>query len=978
MISLKQGKQFNSYQQKMKTPRTKKTEGFVTYEQETYVRPEYDGYVPALQNNRDNTTSTNVNDQKDLDELKQLQDKYNNLMTQYTTLQSNIKLSSTDNINRVSSNNIYLGQNIQFTDGKLCYVTYQGIAKPYPDDETYNNTAGNNGCPAPTSIIKLNIPWSSEYIEGATIPTTPSLIVGSNMVSGQSCGFEGTNVRASKLINTPINNYVGCYNDKSGTTNTNLVPVMNSSNKVNGYVSKSSSVYSGNNNYGPWAAFNQNPNDWWHSDVSSTTGYNSGTGVYEGSNKVNIVNVGTVKGEYLQINMPDVNTSSAQNVTVNQYSIAPRLDSSFYKTRSPNSWYVLGYTNNQWYQVDRQTNQTFTNGTPKVYNVSTPGSYSAYVLLVDKVGNNDQTTKRNSVQVAEWNLYINADTDDQRAMIYNTIGYTTFDNCQSYAADNGYTYFGLQDYRSDGTAICSVSNDIAKTKIYGDATTLKTLVPIWSSNTLGKNAKYAKLGSRGRLHITTENNSLVWQATEPNDCIVEYSVTEQTDAPGNDLSHYTNTSLDECQQKCTDNSKCYGISLNTDTSNECWLKSQFKNIKSTSNRNLYQKVQTKSKCKFFLILQDDGNVSIYEGNPDKYQTPAVWSTMTNGKQLEPNSDWEASKSSFGRNYIIGGETLSVDQWIGSTNGSLKLIMQQDGNLVLFTSKSKTGCSKIDNKMYGENNINAVYELSQTGNRSSLGKVAYIDTNSKLMEYPDSMLGYSNNYQMFENTDSTGNDLSTLITTDLNGCQINCNDNPDCAAFVYQGSSTTCWLKNRETYPKAQKQTNNGVTMGVRYPSLKSSTTCDNKINNVDTIQYDNYVKGDPMTSDTQCKTPIISPEYKSQYDSLSNELSKLGDEIVSKMEKINSQNANTTTNLKTSSDQFKKNLEKYRETTKYIKEQVNFGGNNIEGMKNLNMNDLNGMLTDSDLRVLQENYRYVLWSVLAVGALVVTLKMVKK
>lgn len=973
-MSLKQGKQFNYNQQKIKT--SKKMEGFVTYDQEIRTRPEYAGYVPVLQNMRNNSASTNTNNQKDLDELKTLQDKYNNLMSQYTTLQTNIQKSSTDNNNRVSPNNDYLGKNIKFTDGKICYVTFQGVAKPYQDNDILNNTAGKNGCPFSDKVVNLNIPWSSEYIEGSIIPTTPSLIVGSNMVSGQSCGYEGTNVQASKLVNNSVNTYIGCYNDRSTSVSTNLIPVMNSSNTMNGYVSKSSSVYLGNNNYGPWSAFNQNPKDWWHSEVSSSTGYNVSTGVYEGSNKINIVNVGTVKGEYLQINMPEVNTNSAQNATVNQYSIAPRLDSSFYKTRSPNSWYVLGYTNNQWYQVDRQTEQNFTNGTSKVYNVSTPGAYSAYILLVDKVGNSDQKSKRNSVQVAEWNLYTNSDADDQRAMIYNPIGYATFEECQEYASDNGYTYFGLQDYQPKGTAMCSVSNDIAKTKIYGDATIKRTIVPIWSSNTSGQNAIYAKLGTRGRLHITTDNNSLVWQSTEPNDCIVEYSVTEETNSTGNDLAHYTNTTLDECQQKCTDNSKCYGLSLNTETNNECWLKSQFKNIQSKSGRSLYQKIQSKSKCKFFLILEDNGNVSIYQGNPDKYEIPAVWSTMTAGKQLEANSEWEASKSSFGRNYMIGGETLSTDQWIGSTNGSLKLMMTKGGNLVLYTSQTKPGCSNINGQMYGEQWVNAVYELNQTGNRGTLGKVGYIDSNSNLMEYPDSMLGYTNDYQMFQNTDSTGNDIKTMITPDQTGCQTACNENSDCSAYVYQGSSQTCWLKNRDSYPRAEKQINNGLIMGVRQPSLKTSSTCSNKIFNVDTIQYDAYLKGNQMTTDAQCKQQIISDSDKATYDALSNDLVTLGDEIVSKMENIYSQNSNIKTELRTNSEQFKKDMDKYKEITKKIKEGLNFTGSNIEGMKTLN--DLNGMLSDADLRVLQENYRYVMWSILAVSAIIITIKLVKK
>ena len=48
-----------------------------------------------------------------------------------------------------------------------------------------------------------------------------------------------------------------------------------------------------------------------------------------------------------------------------------------------------------------------------------------------------------------------------------------------------------------------------------------------------------------------------------------------------------------------------------------------------------------------------------------------------------------------------------------------------------------------------------------------------------------------------------------------------------------------------------------------------------------------------------------------------------------------------------------------------------------EGMQNLDMSDINGMLADTDLRVLQENYSYVLWSVLAVGLLTITINVMK-
>jgi hypothetical protein len=384
------------------------------------------------------------------------------------------------------------------------------------------------------------------------------------------------------------------------------------------------------------------------------------------------------------------------------------------------------------------------------------------------------------------------------------------------------------------------------------------------------------------------------------------------------------------------------------------------------------------------MLQDDGNMSIYQGTPDNIIQPAVWSTMTNGKQLQANSDWEASKGSYGRNYIIGGEVLSINQWIGSTNGSTKLMMQQDGNLVLYTSESKSGCVKGQNdKTYGSTWVNAVYKLGSAGNVSSLGKIGYVDADSNLKEYPDSMLGFSNDYQIYQNTDSAGNDMTSLTTTDQNGCQTACNNNADCAAYVYQGSTSTCWLKNRSAYPKGKKQSNNTTILGVRTPQLKGSKTCSNEIVNVDTIQYDNYLKGTAMTMDTQCNQPIVSQEDMVKFDNIKSQLVTLGQDITSKMETLYNEDNKIYEKLNMNEKQFKKDLEKYRTLNIKIRKEFELqSNNNIEGMQNfkgsLNMNDINGMLSDSDLIVLQGNYSYIMWSILAVGLLTITVNTMKK
>jgi len=990
-ISLNQGKQFNNYQTKIKKSVIKNTskgkslrEGFVTHEQEIMVRPKDEGYTSVLKNQETINNLNKTTSQKDLDELSQLKAKYNDLIEQYTTIQKTIGDKSLETINRLSSSNPYRNKTIRINTGRNCYVTAQEVVKYISNQDIWNSTS------APKSYIDVELPWMDSYgTPGTIIPTNPPLISGTYVKMNQALGNEGKNVYTYKLIDNPTSEYIGCYNDNPPSTNINVVPVMNSSNNVNGFISGASSVYMGNNNsVGAWAAFDQNPGTIWHSEVSSATNYNDATGIYEGSNGVNIVNVGTVNGEFLQIDMPGVNTSSAQNITVNQYSLAPRLD--LITTRSPNSWYVIGWKDNQWTTVDRQQNQSFTSGTPKVYNISSPNGYSSYILLVDKVGNDDQKTSRYCVQVAEWNLFMNSDStmsDDKRAMIWNPsiIGYTTLEKCQEYAVDNGYQYFGLQDYKEDGTAACLVSNDLLKTQIYGDASKQTTIVPVWASNTSGMNSKTAKLRNTGRFVLVDESGNVNWQSTDkdPVNCAIQYSITEASDAAGNDLSHYKNVTLDYCQSECKNDNNCYGFSINTDNNNECWLKSQFKTIVSSNKRELYQKVKpNKQTCKFLLMLHDDGNLCLYQGTPDNIIYPSVWCTMTNGKQLEPNIDWEASKGTFGRNYIIGGEVLSTDQWIGSTNGSLKLIMQSDGNLVLYTSETKTGCIQKD-KTYGGPWVNAVYKLNARGNKDSLGKVAFIDSESVLKEYPVSMLEYTNDYQIYQNTDSLGNDITSMIVTDETQCQLSCNNNPDCAAYSYMPSTTTCWLKNKEAYPKSTKYPMNDRNLGVRKPGIKGSVNCSNEIVDINTIQYDNYVKGDGMTTETKCNESIVSQADRINFDNIKNQLETLGQDIASKMENLYNEDNKVYEKLNMNEDQFKKDLEKYKNINIKIRQEMNLqSNNNIEGMRNLtsfqNMNDINGMLSDTDLIVLHENYKYIMWSILAVGILTITINTMKK
>jgi hypothetical protein len=982
-ISLKQGKQFNIYQTKIKkniskpvsTKKRSTKEGFVGFsesiqEQEQIVRPSYDGYVPVLKNMQQSTKFTNNINQQDLDELKKLQTRYNELIQQYTDIQKKIGDSSLATINRLSSNNPYLGKNLLFTNGTIVYVTNQGIAKPYTSKEIFQNNVGKNGCPK--DLVKLDISWSSNYIKGETIPTNPSLIVGSNMTIGETCGNEGLNVYVNSLLpnDVPLS-YIGCYSASPNNDNMTFIgnkPSIVTVNLINGNfeqpnIANDTYKYINDNNTVPGWGFNavllNNSNAWGYPmpyprgnkccSIQKTSNIQQNIKLY--------VNY-TYTLTFYSCGRNCCNTPNEGNpINIDLYDQNMKFISNVYKFTPPiNKW--LNYSTN------------FTVPTSQIYGIH----------FIGQTNTLDRSSAIQGINISVGNY---------------SDGNYTYEDCKNSAIENGYQYFALQNVNTTTSkGYCAVSNSEPAITQYGISNVANKMVVLWSSNTAGQPGNTAILSSTGSLQVVDSNGKNVYSSpannANPNNYYGCYS-----DASSRAMNLYNNGAHkydnSQCQQIAIENEyKYYGLQNSTSGKNaQCALSVNLENsmkygkatncVKLTDgswsgggwSNAIYNALNPTSK--YFLILQNDGNMCIYRGTGPNDKQGAIWCSMTNGKQQSANQKMSSLNSKYGKNWISSDSTLASGDFVGSEDGNIALIMQPDGNLVLYTYVMDTNCLKINNseKIGGGEGANAVYNIGQVAIPKNMGLLGYIDSDSILREYPDSMLGFTNNYQILQNTDSQGNDITSLVTSEQNDCQSACNNNLDCAAYVYQGSSQTCWLKNSSAL---KKQSNNNVVLGVRQPGLKASSSCSNKISNIDTVRYDNYVKGSSMTKDTRCNDSVVSQSDKIAFDNIKSQLITLGKDIASNMENLYNQDNSIFEKLNTNAEQFKKDLENYKLTN--FKISQNLQTNNIEGMKN--MNDLNGMLNDTDLRVLQENYSYIMWSILAVGILTITINTMKK
>jgi hypothetical protein len=1005
-ISLNQGKQFQEYQEKIinksqnhkskNKKYNKKLEGF------KMPSPDIDDDDEDFYINKDiyekkdiRTKNFSKITQSDIDQYNQIGIKYDNLLNKNNELQTNMNNKGLASINRTSISNPYLNKNINLNNlnqGSLSklsisdsgyggYVTKMGYFKAYPDKATFDSVAGKNGCPK--DIIK-NV-TQNEY--------SSSLLQGQNMISKQSCGNEGQNIYVSKILDEDKSKYIGCYAD-------------NNPSKTMTYIgddptTKKTTVTIQNGNFsqpqlraGFYDRFNSSTAvpGWIFNafllNNSGTFGFprpypygNQCVCIRQSQSITQILYLETGFQYTLSFAAVGRNCCDGESnlINIQLYTTDNKLVSTIYNFQPPiNTWIIY--------------NAIFTVQKSQMYQLSFRGT--------------SQLDRSSAIQ----NISLNGD-----GSIGN--GSYTHNMCKIEAIENGYKFFALQNINTEtNKGYCAVSKDIISSTTYGKSYIISQTIPLWDSKTRGS-GNTASITDRASITVYNFNGVSIYNTPIDTKLFTGSYIGCYNDKTNNaamiNTSRGAFLSLAQCKKLAKDGEYSYYGSQNKDARNNglCVASNDLDNAKQYGIANnctpntlgemmgggLSNAIHSMDGTgKYFLILQDDGNMVVYKGTGPNDNQGTIWSSQTTGKQLKPNPNYKAEKGKYGKNWIASGSTLAAGDFIGSIDGSIYLIMQIDGNLVLYTSQNTENCQKMkDDNIGGGVNANALYELSEVGTPSNLGKIAYIDSDTKLKEYPSSLLEKSNDYVLINNFDSVGNDINQITSnSNANECIKACNANEECAGFVFEPKGKTCYLKNSNMYPASKRQyyQDSGLVMGVRKPQLKSTVnnSCGRDIVDISSIQYNNYIKGEQMTNTTICQNNIIEEEDKKNLTNLQNNLITVGKDITGQTNNLYSTDTNIGKILSTNSKNFKNNVNMYKSNDTKIKKELNLpvtlqSNSIVEGMtnfkvpnKNLNINDINSMLTDTDIRVLHENYSYIFWSILAVGTLTVTISKIQK
>ena len=470
--SLNQGDLFKNYQKKIKT----KTKTNDKYSKNMGSNNNDNNLMEGFDTNAhtNSITEQSQNLLKQTEEIKankkkvsELKTNYKSSLTQYDGLIETRTTQTQDYYDRIDPvKNPYLNQNICLSNGPCGYVTNHGVFKWYPADNnvTYNNTAGKNGCPS-TAYVKVDGEGDVNAI-GSMTTTTPPLLIGTPMVSGQSCGYEGNNIYVDKMLPPDI---VPKYLDVYGTRGNPNIKF------IGGAPPKPPRSFNGIQN-GTFREPNIGNNSYEY--INSATrvpgwefkGRDSGSRGTSGAVLINLSkawNYPIPYGHGNQAACIQGNSSIIQNlyIPVGTYTLT------FYAVKRPSSGS----------DIDVQLNDI------SIFAFTATKSWTKYsvpinITINDKYRIKFQGNSSTQTAIQDVQLDVGKITKTDTAL-----GKYTYDMCKESAMINGYQYFGLQDVNTEKSkGYCAVTNDYVSLTAKGQDRVVQASIILWESKTTGE------------------------------------------------------------------------------------------------------------------------------------------------------------------------------------------------------------------------------------------------------------------------------------------------------------------------------------------------------------------------------------------------------------------------------------------------------------------------------------------------------------
>ena len=376
---------------------------------------------------------------------------------------------------------------------------------------------------------------------------------------------------------------------------------------------------------------------------------------------------------------------------------------------------------------------------------------------------------------------------------------------------------------------------------------------------------------------------------------------------------------------------------------------------------------------------------------------------------------------YPHNYLLSGQFLELDQWIGSPTGTCRLMMgtNEEPNS-LQVVKTVLNCDSLDKNEPTptatvpaatgtitsdiDNDAARLYTIPPTY-IENVGKAGHVDNNGQLQLYPNSMTSYTNNYEKIGKFQSPGGIFKSFTGSSLEECQAKCTsgtypggtgDTQKCAGFVFDTTGAMCNLLDNTIYKQNQIIQPTAQYYVREKGIIKQDISCPAEIIIQNATFWNDFEKNStPMSPSAKCgmanytsaqRNKVASDlpnvyaniEYKDATGKLSNNIQY---DDVKANETLYNKNKNSFKYwVETLQDKYSKLTNKLFNTKTSLKSKLN---ELQESKKNLadwtgeQLQNLEAMTEDRDLNMMSQNYRHILWSILAIIIIIATMKMTK-
>jgi hypothetical protein len=238
------------------------------------------------------------------------------------------------------------------------------------------------------------------------------------------------------------------------------------------------------------------------------------------------------------------------------------------------------------------------------------------------------------------------------------------------------------------------------------------------------------------------------------------------------------------------------------------------------------------------------------------------------------------------------------------------------------------------------------------------------------------LGHKYSYKNYQDKDSPGNDIKCTAPGEVatkQALQNLCDKDPLCAAFNWNEGAKTGCLKNDSAYSdqntEAGFSTNNDYEYNVKLESGGTSAflgSCSQEVVGINSGRWDAYERGSDMSRNTKCGLARITAKDKLELANSENRLNSMvqkikarTDNLGKKETKLNKYYVDYYNKIEHELKRFKKEYSKYAQNKQEI-------------------SNINAWNDDSEIQLVSNNNRYMIFSIVAIAIVIALVKLNKK